>query len=248
MRLTHERQAILQGHARRLGALAPRCTEVVGGYAGGVALYCREPIPLWDVVAGAAGGFVVVLSYLLMQLRGASAPPAARPAGTRDWTRTLLDRVPGWRRLDDVPIPGSDVNHVVATPAGLLVIAANAPAAAARRVRRLTALAPNPVDVPVYAAVLLWGPGSGGVQPGWDEATGVYVLAAEQPWTWPTELTTATPEVEVKPASVEEALRKVSGWAAHHERRLPLCRLSRILLNEVGCGLRERRAPAVATA
>jgi hypothetical protein len=260
MRLTHERQSALQSRARHLGALAPRCTEVLGGYAGGVALYCRESIPLWDVVVGACGGFVIVLSYLLMQLRGGSTPATA---GARDWSRALLDRVPGWRRLDDVLMAGCDVNHVVATPVGLLVVVTKwrvgardeqarrlshqadvgLAAAAARRVRRFTTLPPNALKVPVYAALLLWGPGNGAVRTGWDDAMGVYVLDANRPWAWPAELTVADQSAaELRPAQVDEALRKVSGWAAHHERRLELRRLARILLGEVRHGLRDRRS------
>jgi hypothetical protein len=260
MRLTYERQTALQSRARQLGSLAPRCAEAVGGYAGGVALYCRESIPLWDVVIGASGGFLIMLSYLLMQLRGGSAPAAP---GARDWSRALLDRVPGWQRLDDVPMAGADVNHVVATPAGLLVIVAkwrvrtdeadirrrrhradlSLAAAAARRIRRMTTVAPNALDVPVFGALLLWGPGDSAVQPGWDEASGVYVLAANQPWAWPAELTAgAVLDPEVRPGQVDEALRKVRGWATSHERRLAFRRLTRILLAELRDGLRDRRA------
>lgn len=265
MRLTLEQQSVLARRARRVGALAPRCTEVVGGYTGGVVLYCREPIPLWDVVVGASGGFLIMLSYLLMQLRGGNAPATS---GARDWSRALLDRVPGWRRLDDVPVPGADVNHVVATPLGLLVVITKwrvgtgdagarghrhdadlaVAAAAARRVRRVTSPPPNALTVPVYAALLLWGPGNNGVQTGWDDARGVYVLDANQPWAWPAELTVAAgpaaaAAADLRPAQVDEALRKVTGWAANHKRHISLGRLISFLLSELHRGLRDRRSP-----
>jgi hypothetical protein len=262
MRMTYERQRALQRRARHLGGLAPRCTEVVGGYTGGVALYCREAIPLWDVVIAASGGFLIVLSFLLMQLRGGPVPAVT---GAREWSRALLDGVPGWRRLDDVPIAGSDDNHVVATPAGLLLIVARwcvgprdadgnesgrhglqadlaLAATAARRLLRMTTVAPNPLKVPVYGALLQWGPVSSAVKSGWDEAAGAFVLDANQPWSWPAELTVATAsDADLRPAQVDEALRKVSGWVAGHERRLAVRRLTRILLTEVRRGLGDHR-------
>ena len=143
--------------------LVPRLTELVGGYAGGLVLYVREPIPMWAVVLGAAGGFVILLGYLLMLLRTASG---AADTGVRDWSRALFDRAPGWRRLDDVALTGGDADHVIATPCGLLVVITKwrigtpdgqararrhardmaLAAVAARRVRRLMSLAPNALD------------------------------------------------------------------------------------------------------
>ncbi len=259
MRLTREHQQDLQRRARRLGSVVPLCSELCGGYAGAVVLGVREPIPLWDVVIGAAAGFVILLSYLLVLLRGSAAPPAS---GVRDWSRTLLERVPGWRRLDDVSLSGSDADHIVATPLGLLVVVTKwrmgsdqqprrrrhesdlaLAATAARRVRRLTSLPPNGLTVPVYAALLLWGPGNGGLRPGWDEATGVYVLDANQPWAWPAELTApGSLDADCRPAEGEEALRKVGGWATYHQRRLQLRRLAIVLLGEVRRGVADRRS------
>jgi uncharacterized protein YjiS (DUF1127 family) len=249
MQLSREHQAALERRARRLGSVVPRCTEVVCGYAGGVVLYVREPIPVWDVVLGAAGGFAIMLTYLVMLLRGNSG---VAEAGVREWSRALLDQMPGWRRLDDVALSSCDADHVIATPAGLVVVVTKwrlgmrdlaLAAAIARRVRRLTALAPNALDVPVHAALLLWGPGNEAVARGWDEATGVYVLDANQPANWPAELTgTTRHEPECRPADLDEALRKVRGWSAYHRRRLGLRRLAMILLGDVRRGMDDRRA------
>jgi hypothetical protein len=260
MRLTREHQADLQRRARRLGSVVPRGTELAGGYAGGIVLFVREPVPLWDVVLGAAGGFVILFSYVLTLLRASSGAEESR---IRDWSRELLDRVPGWRRLDDVALCGADADHVIATPVGLLVVVTKwrigmrdgqtrrrrhhsdlaLAAAAARGIRRLSSLPPNAMDVPVTAALLLWGPGNGAVTTGWNQAQGVYVLDANQPWAWPRELTAqGADESTCREAEVVEALRKVRGWAAHHERRLSRRRLAVILLGEVRRGLGDRRS------
>jgi hypothetical protein len=147
---------------------------------------------------------------------------SAQQADVRDRAHALLDRVPGWRRVDDVPLPGSDADHVIATPVGLLVVVAARgendlalAAAAGRRVRRMVSLPPNAIDVPVHAAVLVWGAGTG-----WDDAQGVYVLDGERPGTWPAELTAPLPaDLERQACDTGEALRKVRGWAAYHQRR-----------------------------
>jgi hypothetical protein len=258
MRLSRGRQTALQQRARRLGSVVPRCTELVGGYAGGVAVFVREPLPLWAVVMGAAGGFVIVLSYLVVLLRGSARRPEA---GVGEWSRALLDHIPGWRRVDDVALAGYDIDHVISTPAGLVVVVAKwrvamsdvqarrrrherdlaYTAAAARRVRRLTSLPPNALDVPVHAALLLWGPGNGAVATGWNAATGVYVLAATEPHRWPAELTSPQPYPLGRPADVDEALRKVRGWAEYHRRRVSARRLVLILLGEVRRGMADRR-------
>ena len=262
MRLSREHQRGLQRRARRLGSVVPRCTEIVGGYAGGLAVLAIEPVPLWDVVTGAAGGLLIVLSLLLMMLRGGS--PDTEP-GLSERSRALLDQRPGWRRVDDVALGGGDADHVIATPVGLLVVVTKwrdgrrdlparrrrhdrdlaQAAEAARRVRQLTALPPNALDVPVYGAVLLWGPGNGPVTPGWDEATGVYVLDAYQPPNWPQELSApggqAASDIECRSADVDEALRKVRGRATYHQRRLKAYALTRILLGELWRGWGERR-------
>ncbi len=260
MRLSREQQAALAQRARRLGSVVPRCTELVGGYAGGVAIVIREPFPLWDEVTGAAAGFVIVLSYLVVLLRGSKG---SAETGIRDWSRRLLDQVPGWRRIDDVTLRGCDADHVIATAAALLVVVTkwriglrdeqarrrhqrdlDLAAAAARRVRRLTSLPPNALDVPVHAVLLLWGPGNGQVALGWDDAMGVHVLDANQPWAWPQELTAPdTGPFDVRPADIDEALRKVRGWAANHQRRLSARRLAMLLLGEVRRGMGDRQGP-----
>ncbi len=261
MRLSRERQSALQQRARRLGSVVPRCTELVGGYAGGVVVYVHEPLPLWDLVMGVAGGFAIVLSYLLVLLRGSAG---GAESGIRDWSRALLDQAPGWRRIDDVALRGCDADHVIATAAGLLVVVTKwrigtrdqqarrrrhqrdleLAAAAARQVRRLTTLPPNALDVPVHAVLLLWGPGNGLVAPGWDDAVGVYVLDANQPRAWPQELTAADAyPLESRPADIAEALRKVRGWAAYHQHRLGVRRLTMLLLGEIRRGMGDRRRP-----
>jgi hypothetical protein len=58
----------------------------------------------------------------------------------------------------------------------------------------------------------------------------------------------ASPDSDVQPAQIDEALRKVSGWSAGHERRLGLRRLAIILFAELRHGLRDRRAGGFATA
>jgi hypothetical protein len=262
MRLSREHQRGLQRRARRLGSVVPRCTEIVGGYGGGLAVLAIEPVPLWDVVTGAAGGFVIALSGLLLTLRAGSRETGP---GLHERSRALLDQRPGWRRVDDVALGGCDADHVIATPIGLLVVVTKwrdgrrdlparrrrhdgdlaQAATAARHVRHLTTLPPNALDVPVYGAVLLWGPGKGPMTPGWDEARGVYVLDAYQPSTWPQELCApagqATYGIDCRPADVDEALRKVRGRATYHERRLSAHALTRILLGEVRRGWGERR-------
>jgi hypothetical protein len=262
MRLSREHQRGMQRRVRRLGSVVPRCTEIVGGYAGGLAVLAIEPVPLWDVVTGAAGGFVIVLGVLLLILRGGSRE--SEP-GLHERSRTLLDHRPGWRRVDDVALGGCDADHVIATPVGLLVVVTKwrdgrrdlqarrrrhdrdlaQAATAARGVRHLTTLPPNALDVPVHGAVLLWGPGNGPVTTGWDEARGVYVLDAYQPLNWPQELCAPggqpAYDSECRPADVDEALRKVRGRARYHQRRLSAHALTRILLGEVRQGWSERR-------
>ncbi len=260
MRLSREHQRGLQRRARRLGSV-PRCSEIVGGYAGGLAVLAIEPVPLWDAVTGAAAGFVIVLSVLLLMLRSGSGETEP---GQCERSRTLLDQRPEWRRVDDVALGGCDADHVIATPIGLLVVVTKwrdgrhdlaarrrrherdcaQAATAARRVRHLTALPPNALDVPVYGAVLLWGAGNGPVTPGWDEATGVYVLDADQLPNWPQELSApgvpAAYDAQCRSADVDEALRKVRGRFTRHQRRLSAHALTRILLGEVRRGWGER--------
>ncbi len=265
MRLSRVRQQALERRARRLGSVVRRGTELVGGYAGGVAVVASEPIPLWGVVVGATAGFLLLLSYLTMMLRRTAG---ADESGIREWSSTLLERVPGWLRLDDVALRGSDADHVIAAPIGLIVVLTkwragmgdgqarrhrhehdlSLAAQAARRVRRVTSLPPNALDVPVHAALLLWGPGNDAVTFGWNEAMGVYVLDANQPWGWPAELTEqsatagqASCDFGCRPADVDEALRKVRGWAANYRRSLSARRLAAILLAEVRHGMGSRR-------
>jgi hypothetical protein len=243
MQISQERQAWLARRARDVGALAPRFAALLVGYAAVVALYSRESMPRWVVVIGAAGGFVILLSYLLMLWQ---ASPSALPARPHE-SGALLDRIPGWHRLDDVALPGLDVDHVVATPHGLLVVengwqSAGRAANAARRIRRLTSLPPNGLTVPVRAAVLAYAPGGGVPRCGWDDGSGAYVLDAHRPWTWPGELTDPCwPAFDASPGEVEEALRKVGGWVTHHERRVALTRVVLMVLTEVVHGLANRR-------
>jgi hypothetical protein len=201
---------------------------------------------MWDVVTGAAGGLVIVLSVLLLMLRSGSR---GTEPGLHERSCTLLDQRPGWRRVDDVALGGCDADHVIATPIGLLVVVARrrgnarelaAAAAAARRIRRVNSLPPNVLDVPVHAALLLWEPGHG-ASGCWDEASGVYVLDANQPESWPSALTAIDNEAGCRPADVDEALRKVRGRATYHQRRLSAHALTRILLGEVRRGWGERR-------
>lgn len=146
-------------------------------------------------------------------------------AEARERARAVLDRVPGWRRVDGVPLQGSYADHVIATPIGLLAVVTGRDendlaraAAAGRRIRRLVSLPPNALDVAVHAAVLVWDPAD--TITGWDEANGVYVLDGERPWTWPAELTAVIPaDLERQATETGEALRKVRGWAANHQRR-----------------------------
>jgi hypothetical protein len=219
-------------------------------------------MPLWDVVTGAAGGFLIVLSCLLILLRGG---PRDNEPGLHEWSRTLLDQRLGGRRLDDVALGGCDADHVIATPIGLLVVVTKwrvgmrdpqarrrrhdrdlaQAASAARSVCHLMALPPNALDVPVHGAVLLWGPGNAEVTPGWDESAGVYVLDANQPSNWPHELYAPSGqrsyEIECRPTDVAVALRKVRGWATYHRRRLSTHGLTKILLGEVRRGWGDRR-------
>jgi hypothetical protein len=207
------------------------------------------------VAVGAGGGFLILFSYLLT-LWQVYPSPAARSA--LDWSKPLLDRIPGWRR-DDVVIAApavksrvkSDGYAVVAIPQGLLVLDTawqlgelGLVAAAARRVRRVMSQPPNAIDVPVYAAVLVREPPAG-MATGWDEGSGVYVLDAHRAWEWARELAgpaaaTSSDNLMGRP-SVDEALRKVRGWAVQHVRRIALRRLLVLLLVELCYGLAERR-------
>jgi hypothetical protein len=251
MRVSYERERSFERRAREAGTLAPRFAALLTCYAGVVALYCDEPIPLWVVAVGAFGGFVILLSYLLTLVQ-VYRPPAV--AGPRE--KPLLDRIPGWSRIDDVTLSTAghgacfetDGTSVVATPQSLLLIHATCEAgelagitaaAAARRVRRLLSAPPNAIDVPVSAALLVGGTAAS-LQTGWDDGLGVYVLDADRPWAWPSELVDAEATAVRRPA-IDEALRKVAGWAEHHVRRLSLRRLALLMLLEVGRGLADRR-------
>lgn len=261
MYLSYGQQKVLERRARHVGRLAPRFCALLAGYAAVVVLNSTEPIPRWVFALAAFSGFVVLASYLLMLLHTC---PSAGAVDARDRSRELLARVPGWHAVDDVQLGRVDVDHVVATPNGLLAVDTkwrlgsrdgstrdlrhnqdlSQAALAARKIRRLTESPPNAVAVPVLAVLLLWGPGTRRVPTGWDEIAGVYVLDGNEPWAWPVELAAATSaDPSFTRPMVDAAFRKVSGWAAQHRRSVSRRRVMRIVLTGVRLGWMDREHP-----
>ena len=118
---------------------------------------------------GFVAGVVAATTFWLVALRLLGA--AARPADPRDLSRELLDDVPEWLAVHDLKLGDRTVDHVVVTPLAVLAVRSEhwgdgterEPAVdAARRDARSLAqtLARLGVEVPVWPAVLAWGPGA----------------------------------------------------------------------------------------
>jgi hypothetical protein len=118
---------------------------------------------------GFVAGVVAATTFWLVALRLLGA--AARPADPRDLSRELLDGVPQWLAVHDLPLGDRTLDHVVVTPLAVLAVRSEhwrddsgreqAVDAARRDARSLAqALARFGVEVPVWPAVVAWGPGA----------------------------------------------------------------------------------------
>jgi hypothetical protein len=121
---------------------------------------------------GFVAGVVAATTFWLVALRLLGAAPAReRRPDPRDLTRRLVDAEPRWRAVHGLTVDGRDVDHVVVTPLAVLAVRSEhwdddtrrpqAVDAARDDARRLAdALARLGVEVPVWPAVVAWGPGA----------------------------------------------------------------------------------------
>ncbi len=114
---------------------------------------------------GFVAGLVAATTFWLVALRLLGA--TTRPVDPRALTRALVDEVPRWRTVHDLPVDGRTLDHVVVTPLAVLAVrsergerserAVDAARDDARALAR--ALAEVGVEVPVWPAVVAWGAG-----------------------------------------------------------------------------------------
>ncbi len=119
---------------------------------------------------GFVAGLVAATTFWLVALRLLGAPTARR-ADPRALTRALVDRVPSWRAVHDLTVEGRTIDHVVVTPLAVLAVRSEDWPDGTRRERAVDAarddaralaraLARAGVEVPVWPAVVGWGPGA----------------------------------------------------------------------------------------
>ena len=116
---------------------------------------------------GFVAGLVAATTFWLVALRLLGTPPK----DARERSRELIDAVPNWRAVHDLPLGGRTLDHVVVTPLAVLAVRSEqwrdgsrreqAADDARRDARDLArALARLGIEVPVWPAVLAWGPGA----------------------------------------------------------------------------------------
>ena len=118
---------------------------------------------------GFVAGVVAATTFWLVALRLLGA--SGRRQDPRDLTEQLVDGVPQWQAVHDLPLGGRTLDHVVVTPLAVLAVRSErwldgsrreqATDDARRDARELArALARLGVEVPVWPAVVAWGPGA----------------------------------------------------------------------------------------
>jgi hypothetical protein len=116
---------------------------------------------------GFVAGLVAATTFWLVALRLLGTPPK----DARERSRELIDAVPNWRAVHDLPLGGRTLDHVVVTPLAVLAVRSEhwrdgngrerAVDEARRDARDLAqGLARLGVEVPVWPAVVAWGPGA----------------------------------------------------------------------------------------
>src|SRR5215212_3856908 len=117
---------------------------------------------------GFVAGVVAATTFWLVALRLLGA--SGRRQDPRDLTEQLVDGVPQWQAVHDLPLGGRTLDHVVVTPLAVLAVRSErwlddsrreqATDDARRDARELArALARLGVEVPVWPAVVAWCPG-----------------------------------------------------------------------------------------
>jgi len=183
---------------------------------------------VWGLSAFLAGAVTastvwVVVLRLLLDSHGARGP------SVEDRTRALVDAVPQWLAVHDVPVDGGRIDHVVVTPLAVLAVetvwwgkaspavheerfeAAIAQAERnARTLKRLLASRDLGFELPVWPVVMTWGPGAEPTRLG-----RVDVVAGEAAFAWVAAYQTGAIDSRLAAAAHAALL----GYQARHDER-----------------------------
>jgi hypothetical protein len=158
-----------------------------------------------DLALFLAGGFAVGIPWGIWTILEFDGSRQKRLGGLgEEWTSEVFRRSPGWHVIDHVEFDGYDVDHVAAGPGGVLAVETKVtsipwkvtatglqgpyadPVAQARRnARKIRLLLKSyGIEVPVVAALALWGRGAPKLDDGVRVIDGVAVLSGKQESEW----------------------------------------------------------------
>ena len=146
-------------------------------------------------LAGAVAASTVWVVFLRLLL---DSRLVARGPGAQERTRDLVDGVPQWLAVHDVPVDGGTIDHVVVTPLAVLAVetvwwgqaspavheerlevAIGQAERNARTLKHLLAGQDFGFELPVWPVVVVWGPGAEPTRLG-----RVDVVAGEAAYAW----------------------------------------------------------------
>jgi hypothetical protein len=197
-RLTYGERQLLR---ERLDVLRrdPRTLAEVGAITVGVCLLELFVVPGHGEYSAFIAGTVVASTAWALVLRLLiDTERVTKGVAGEALTRELVDAVPQWLAVHDLPLAGRNIDHVVITPLAVLaietkwwgeaspVVHAQRRAAAttqaernARTLKHLLASRDLGFELPVWPVVMTWGPGA---EP--TELGHVDVVAGEAPQAW----------------------------------------------------------------
>jgi hypothetical protein len=175
-------------------------------------------------VAGAVAASTIWLIAAKLLLRASAQTAGVRP---ETLSRSLIDGVPQWLAVHDLPLDGRNIDHVVVTPLAVLAVqtawwgpaservhqgrreeAMDQARRDARTLRHLLASRRLGFELPVWPVVLTWGPGAEETQLG-----PVDVVAAEHAGSW----TAAYQSGAIPRVVAEQVHAALLGYQSRHD-------------------------------